>query len=214
VSDRSGGLIQVFYSLTAVRYTAGMQICFNQFRVYLITTLVFLVVPVTTYAYSVIDENVYVVNDSLIMFTQTFSFGVLNSDAYLSYQAEKGETDSFSRTVNYLLVEDGQPLPAIVSSIGVLLSDAPVINGLYRVTERQPEEFTLLAFVTLPEPDPSLINRNLSMELVRLPFTTFTADSVQQFFFPLPASNSGRETTSKSEDVAARSTITLLGSEN
>ena len=160
------------------------------FLVSLFSLCVFVLFPATTNAYKFIEEKVFTVNDSLVLFTHTFSFSVLNKDAYVSYQAKSTNNNpkasGLDRAVYFTVLEDDKASPNLKSTAAFLFSTAPNTDQLYRVEAREPVEFTLAAFVNVPPSDVTIRDRNFSLELNRLPFTVFEEGSIRQFFFPLP----------------------------
>lgn len=146
---------------------------------YLISLLVcagvFLLVPVSTFAYFTTAQTAVRLNDETFLYTIKYSFGTLKYDMLLPITAIRKKSEVASEgQLGYSLV-NGNTEVVDGSSTAFVLSSADIKDNQYFIPKGTGREMTLFSLVTLSKESQKSLGK-LSLQVTSLPFTLVDGD--------------------------------------
>ncbi len=123
--------------------------------------------PVTTSAYVATEQTSVRLGDNLLMFLVTYQFGHETVSYKMPVKAERGTVSPDALSFNIL--KDGKLRTNIGKTVSVVLSDAETEGGKYVVPRGETKDFTLVAFLILPE-ERSASSTDYALLVSALPF--------------------------------------------
>lgn len=134
--------------------------------------LITLSLPLVSDAYFTSGQHAFSVDDTVGVYTIDFSFGQKNREVSIPIIANN--TDTHSGDALSYSVRDDEIERAKGTAVGIVLSDAPVKNGMYVVPKGVAKKFTLLVLFT-PSADETESKFN-----VQVNYLPFAFDGIQQ----------------------------------
>ena len=137
-----------------------------------ITTFIFVVflllgtIPTNTDAYFTTGQNAFTVDNKTGVFTIDFAFGHKNYDVYIPVLAIHNGNPSENQLSYALQGNDNETAKG--SSVGIVLSDAPVKNGMYVIPKGKSATLKLLVLFTK---DTAFSVGTYTLAVTHLPFS-------------------------------------------
>ena len=131
------------------------------------------VLPGSASAYFTTSQNAVALSQNVFLYTVSYDFGLKKYDLEMPMLAlpQSALTDD-SFAVGYKTVDSEDEIAKVGKSMGIVLSDAKLINGVYMVPKGTAASFTLVMLVQAT--DAELANysaeQNLAMQVTSLPF--------------------------------------------
>ena len=129
-----------------------------------------LLLPSFSEAYFTTSQSAIKLNDSTVLFTVSYGFGLKDRDLLMPIYTERTEFSKSEDTLSYSILNQGTTT-AYGKTVGVVLTkdeDVKVVDGQYFLPAGQSAEFTLISLLTLDE---ELSDTDLSLLVTHLPFT-------------------------------------------
>jgi len=166
----------------------------------LIASLFLLVFPSTTLAYLTTNQTAVKLNDNVFLYTVSYEFGASKSDLVMPIMAlPKTMTNDRMFAVGYESIDsEGEPAK-LGNRLGLVLSNAKVVDGRYIVPKGTLVSFTLIVLVQVT--DAEIVNfdaeQNLALRVTSLPFiirginteTTAQLNPTELQYYQTPALN-------------------------
>lgn len=137
-------------------------------KIFFAVAFVFAIAPISSHAYITTSQKAYQLNADAGLYLITYSFGHEDFGYRMPIMASRGET-SRATDVEYSFLRDGALRTSVGESVGIVLSDAKVEDGMYVVPTNELREFTLMVLLKLPEDDISMPS-NFNLKVDKLPF--------------------------------------------
>lgn len=111
-----------------------------------IVVAVFLsIVPQASQAYFTTEQTATKVTGSTAMYTIEYRFGLQNQDIYMPIVTQRElEIGSEEKKVGYSMREDAKAVRSDGVAVGIVLSNAPIVNGMYKISKGISRKMTLL----------------------------------------------------------------------
>jgi len=134
--------------------------------------LITCLLPASVSAYFTTTQTAVALNDNVFLYIIKYDFGLKKYALELPIIAlpESGESDVFA--VGYKIVDDEGEVARLGRSIGIVLSDAKLVDNKYFVPKGSSASFTLVVLVeaTDAELESYSVEQNLAMQVTSLPF--------------------------------------------
>ena len=115
----------------------------------------FLLVPASTSAYTSTAQHAIQISDTQALYTVEFGFSTRENDFFIPIQAVANVPYGSDRdVVGFSVIEDRAGVATDVTTHSIILSDAEVVDGMYRIPAGETQLFTLVTFVTVPSDRP------------------------------------------------------------
>jgi hypothetical protein len=126
-----------------------------------------------TNAYFTTNQTAIRIDDQHALFAITYKFGSDTEDMYLPALAtqDKSGTSSNFDTLTYSFYENGDQVQTTGNSLGIIVSKASFVDGMYKVEKGTAQSFTL---VTLLTTEKSTFEEDYALQVTSLPFTLGT----------------------------------------
>lgn len=113
----------------------------------------FLVAPNTTQAYYTTDQTVTKLTDQAALYTISYRFGLQNDTIYMPVLATRALIEDTPETdrVAYTLRTDQDAVTEEGSVAGFVVSNAPIVDGMYKINAGISYTMTLVVLLTTPE---------------------------------------------------------------
>ena len=126
------------------------------------------VVPLHAEAYFTTAQSASKISDSAALYTIEYAFGLEDYDIYMPIVAERNLAhESEEKKVGYFFTEDTGELKAEGTSAALVLSAAPIVNGMYKIEKGVAQKMTLLAVLAV---DDSVEEEDFALQVQRLPY--------------------------------------------
>lgn len=110
------------------------------------------VLPHTSSAYFTTAQSATKLNEQSVLYTITYAFGLSDQDIYMPVLAERGLAwKSSIHKLGYSLTVNGATSSSIGTAEGIVLSKAPIVNGMYKIAKGTGVSMTLLVLETTPK---------------------------------------------------------------
>lgn len=143
-------------------------------------TILILCTPLTTFGYYTTDQTVTKVTDQTALYSVTYNFGLANRDVYLPITTQRNlafaDTQDI-QSVGYSFISSTNGTPTDGTAVGLILSDAPIVNNMYKIGAGHRANFTLFVVLTLDADDPKA---KYALQVDKLPFIVESSDSSQE----------------------------------
>jgi hypothetical protein len=107
-------------------------------------------------------------SDTSALYTISYAFGDDTEDLYFPILGVRDlENDSRTHTFGYEMLEDGRIRTTDGTAAGLILSDAPIVGDLYKVSKGTVAHFTVVMLYTVPD---SLHENDYALHVEDLPF--------------------------------------------
>lgn len=118
----------------------------------LLTVFAMIVFPAPTSAYVTTDQNVVRLSDTAALFTITYQFGHKDLNFYMPIVPVRDLAhDSHSKNLGFEILEDGDNATTEGTATGIVLSGAPIVDGMYRTPADRFTQFMLVVLFTVPD---------------------------------------------------------------
>lgn len=128
--------------------------------------------PGSASAYFTKAQSAVALNDNVFLYTVSYDFGLKKYDLEMPVVAlpQSGATDDFA--VGYKTVDSEGETAQVGKSIGIVLSDAKLVNGVYTVPKGTAASFTLVVLVQATDAELASYSaeQNLALQVTSLPF--------------------------------------------
>lgn len=124
--------------------------------------------PLTGHAYLTTSQRAIEIDETTALFFITYEFGNTTKDFYLPVLAVRDqEHGSEVKSVGFSVFEDGEEATDVGATQAIVLADAPLANGMYRVPAGTANRFTLAVILTTDEDTPET---DYTVAMTDLPF--------------------------------------------
>jgi hypothetical protein len=121
---------------------------------YICTFLVLFIafLPTATFAYFTTNQQAVKLSEQAALFTIEYEFGLEDHALTMPVMAVRNLSEENSRTkVGYSIREESETLTTKGSAVGIVLSKAPIVNGMYTLEKGIAHKMTLLVIYTTPK---------------------------------------------------------------
>lgn len=138
----------------------------------------FLATPDTSLAYFTTAQSATMITPTTGLYTITYNFGLAKNDVYLPIATTRnlrhGESDT---TLGYTIQTDDNQIVTGGDSAAIVLSNAKLVDGMYRVPAGTNATFVLTAFYKLDAATP---DDRFKIQVEQLPFVAALESSNDQ----------------------------------
>lgn len=133
-----------------------------------------MVLPATAAAYTTTGQRAYEATDTTAIFTIEYAFGHEDYDLYLPALTTRGQSfGNGDTTLGYEIVQDDDFATANGTAYAAILSNVPIVDGMYKVPKGFKASFTLIVlYVTDTDTTPAAY----AARVTDLPFSMENAD--------------------------------------
>jgi hypothetical protein len=124
--------------------------------------------PCVTEAYFTTNQTATKINDMTALYSIEYAFGLEKRDIYMPVYAERGLLHASSaQKVGYSLREDGKEVTLQGTTIGMAVSKAPIVNGMYKLEKGKAQKMTLYVILTTSS---TTLEMDYALQVDKLPF--------------------------------------------
>lgn len=124
--------------------------------------------PFTGHTYLTTSQRAIEIDETTALFFITYEFGHTTKDFYLPVLAVRDQKHgSEVKSVGFSVFEDGEEATDAGATQAIVLADAPLANGMYRVPAGTANHFTLAVILTTDEDTPET---DYTVAMTDLPF--------------------------------------------
>ncbi len=121
-----------------------------------------------TEAYFTTNQTATKINETTALFSIEYAFGLEKRDIYMPVYAERGLLHaSTAQKVGYSLHKDGKKITLQGTTIGMAVSKAPIVNGMYKLEKGKAQKMTLYVILTTSSTTPEM---DYTLQVDKLPF--------------------------------------------
>lgn len=125
-------------------------------------------IPNTSLAYLSTAQDAKVLNEQNGLFVIEYQFGHKHNDIYLPVVTKRGlAKESTEQQVGFTLREDGEKVKDLGIANGLVLSKAPIVDGMYKIKKGTSQKLWLVVMLTTKKDDPTT---NYALQVDKLPF--------------------------------------------
>jgi hypothetical protein len=133
--------------------------------------LVLLASPESGYAYFTKSQSAERLDDQGVLYSITYDFGMEKYDLYLPIvPARSVATEAGKKDLTYTILDESEDVSGYGETVGVVVSNAEMRNGMYFVPKGEAKRFTLIVLLVEPETAPKN-SLDLALQVTNLPFT-------------------------------------------
>lgn len=133
-----------------------------------ITALFCISIPHTSSAYFTTNQSATKLSETVAMYAIEYAFGLKDKDIYMPIMAERNlMQDSDQKEVGYGLYENGTDLQTQGTTAGLVLSSAPVVNGMYKIEKDNAQKMTLFVIFSTPK---NQHEDDYALQITKLPY--------------------------------------------
>lgn len=122
----------------------------------------------TAYGYSTTAQSAIPLTEHAALFTITYKFGHQDHDVYLPIVATRDLAHgSMTKELGYEILEDSRDTTDAGTAFGMVLSNAEIVDGMYKTKMGWGNTFTLVVLYTTPE---TLGENDYALRVTDLPF--------------------------------------------
>ena len=130
--------------------------------------LAWAVSPAVADAYFTTSQTAVPLNERAAMFLIEYSFGLPDHDLYMPVIAQRGlEWESTQKKLGYTFAENESHVHEHGTAAALVVSDAPIVNGMYKIEKGTAKTMTLLAFLIT---NPQQHEEDYALQVTRLPY--------------------------------------------
>ncbi len=117
----------------------------------LLALFLLMCIPNSAEAYFTTAQSGVKLSGSAALYTISYAFGLEDHDIYMPVLAVRNLSEENSRNkVGYTIREESETVTTDGTATGIVLSDAPIENGMYRLQKGASHTMTLLVVYTTP----------------------------------------------------------------
>ncbi len=130
--------------------------------------LLLALLPQVTLGYFTTGQTATKLSDTASIFTIKYRFGLPKNDIYMPIMAERGlQWESDAKKVGYSLREDSENIQINGKATGIVLSNAPIVNGMYKLEKGKAYTMQLVVVFTTAS---NTLETDYALQVDRLPF--------------------------------------------
>lgn len=130
--------------------------------------LLLALLPQVTLGYFTTGQTATKLSNTASLFTIEYAFGLEKNDIYMPIIAERGLAwESEAKKVGYTLRENGEDIMTNGKATGIVLSSAPIVNGMYKLEKGNAHKMTLLVILTTSSTESE---SDYALQVDKLPF--------------------------------------------
>lgn len=140
----------------------------------LLAALIALAAPFSSQAYFTTAQSAAAISHQSGVFEIEYAFGLNDADIRMPVLAAWHLShESSAREVGFDLLKDNDYAARDGQAVGIVLANAPIENGMYRIEKGAAKKMTLMVFYTAPKKTDAA---TYALEVTRLPFYVEKAD--------------------------------------
>lgn len=134
----------------------------------ILTIALFSILPIGAHAYFTTDQSAFKLNERTAVYSIKYAFGLEDYDIYMPIFAERDLSwDANDKKVGYSMREDGVEAVAHGAATGLVLSGAPIVDGMYKIAKGAAQEMILFVILTIPE---DTLEMDYALQVDKLPY--------------------------------------------
>ena len=142
----------------------------NISKTFIVCSTLFLLIPYVSFGYYTTNQYAKRITNNTALYTITYTFGLQHKDLYMPITVSRGlsfgdSKDIFSLGYSVTPSEHGSSLYG--HTTGLVLSSAPIVDGMYKVKAGTAATFTLVIVLTVDDNDPMA---KYALQVDKLPF--------------------------------------------
>lgn len=140
----------------------------TQISIGVFTMLFLALLPQVTLGYFTTGQTATKLSNTASLFTIEYAFGWGKNDIYMPIFAERGLAwESTLKKVGYTLREDAKDIATNGKASAIVLSNAPIVDGMYKLEKGKAQKMTLVVVFTTASTTPET---DYALQVDRLPF--------------------------------------------
>lgn len=137
-----------------------------------------LIAPQSSYAYYTTHQEATKITDQSAFYTLTYSFGLPDADVYLPITTQRTDiNDMGNAAVGYTFNASVDGDSNAGTSAGLVLSNAIIVDNMYKVPAGTRATFTLFTILTLDQSD---AKAKYALQATNLPYKKVTLDGEEK----------------------------------
>lgn len=131
--------------------------------------LLFVLSPLTTHAYFTTAQHAVALNAQTALFTIEYAFGLEDHDIYMPVLAVRNlSVENDAKNVGYTIREDEITVTTAGTATGIVLSKAPIVDGMYKLAKGAAHKMTLLVLYSTKV---DAFEEDYALQVDSLPYT-------------------------------------------
>lgn len=131
-------------------------------------------IPMQTHAYFTTEQTATKLTATTALYTIEYTFGLVNEDIYMPVVTQRDlEWKSSEHIVGYSIDTDEDETVTTGTAAGVVLSDAPIVNGMYKIDKGEAQKMTLLV---LFKTEQTALEDSYKLQVGQLPYFVDTGE--------------------------------------
>jgi hypothetical protein len=150
----------------------------NISKVVLVCATLLLIMPNISLGYFATQRTATRVTNETALYSIDFSFGFAEKDVYIPVMTERTEVNDITNPLlgyTFTTSETGDTQAG--TAVGLVLSDMPIVNNMYKVSAGHRGHFTLVVALSLDETDPKA---KYGLQVTNLPFLIDQKEGLQR----------------------------------
>jgi len=124
--------------------------------------------PFVSMAYFTTSQAATAINSTVAMYTISYAFGREDEDIYMPIMTQRTATlAEDSQKVGYSFTENGNQIRENGTAVALVLSSAPVVNGMYKIEKGTVKSMVLFALLVT---EPNQHEADYALQVTHLPF--------------------------------------------
>jgi len=124
--------------------------------------------PAVSEAYFTTSQSAVQLNAHAAMYLIEYSFGLPDNDIYMPVIAQRDLAwESTQKKAGYSFTENGSHIHTQGTAAALVVSDAPIVDGMYKIEKGSAKKMTLLAFLIT---DPKAHEDDYALQVTKLPY--------------------------------------------
>ena len=125
-------------------------------------------IPHGAEAYFTTSQSALKLSENTALYTIEYVFGLEDHDLYMPVVAERGLSHgSDEKKLGYIFTEDTDAVQTQGTSAGLVLSSAPLIDGMYKIAKGTAQKMMLFVILTA---DQSVTEEDFALQVQHLPY--------------------------------------------
>lgn len=139
--------------------------------------LAYICVPGVTHGYFTTNQEAVALRDNVALYTVSYAFGSDERDFYMPIMAVRDLAhDSGTENLGFEILEGGDTATTTGTAVGLVLSNAEIIDGMYKVPKGYVGKFTLVVLYSVT---PGNDETDYALHVQELPFKMGTDKEYQ-----------------------------------
>lgn len=131
--------------------------------------------PAIASAYYTTDQSAVRFSETSALYSITYKFGSPSRDIYMPIVAER-DTATYESSLVYEMLLDGKTYTDAGTAVGIVTSNAKIVDGQYFIPAGHSKTFTLKVVFTTPA---DIDEADYTVHVTRLPFLMVTEDDTE-----------------------------------